>query len=103
MDTINITSFEQLPAGFNFLIQKVISLEAQLKQVLQPTTQTPAPAVDQLLNRREAAAVLRISLPTLNELTKSGKISAFRIPNTNRLRYYTSEVNKCLTVIKPAA
>ena len=103
MDTINITSIEQLPAGINFLIQKITSLEAAIiSNSQQPTQQPAAPATDQLLTRKEAANVLRVSLPTLNEMTKTGKITAHRIPGTNRPRYFTSDVNKCLTTIKPA-
>ena len=53
---------------------------------------------DELLTRQQAAERLKISLPTLNELTKSGKLIGYRIGN--RLRYKTNEVNSALTKIK---
>ena len=100
MEGVILTTKEQLQLFINESVR--IAVKCEFEKFNHPAPIT-APAADTLLSRKEAAAVLRISLPTLNELTKSGKISAFRIPNTNRLRYYSSEVNKCLTLIKPAA
>ena len=47
-----------------------------------------------LLTRRETAAILRISLPTLNEWTKMGKIPAFR--GNSRVRYFEADVYDAL-------
>lgn len=47
-----------------------------------------------LLTRRETVAILRISLPTLNEWTKTGKVSAVR--GNSRVRYYEADVYNAL-------
>ena len=91
-----ITSFDQIPSGvtanFALLFQKIDAIEALLNR---PQS---APADDELLTREQAAEKLKVSLPTLNELTKSGKIPGYRIGN--RLRYKASEIiNASLTLI----
>lgn len=55
------------------------------------------PTTDQdteLLTRQQAAKVLGISLPTLNEWSKSGIITGYRI--STRVRYKKSELEKSL-------
>jgi hypothetical protein len=47
-----------------------------------------------LLTRQETAAILRISLATLNKWTKNGKIVAFR--GNSRIRYYEADVYAAL-------
>ena len=100
MENLQITSFEQLPQGLNYLIKKVADLEAAIayKPDQQPATST-TPA-DELLTRKQAAAILKVSLPTLNELTKTGTLKGYRVTGSNRLRYKASEINNALTVIK---
>lgn len=50
--------------------------------------------MDDLLTRKEAAKILRISLPTLNYWTKKGIIKAKRI--NSRVRYSESDVKAAL-------
>lgn len=47
------------------------------------------------LSRTEAARILRISLPTLNEWTKQGKVKAYRIGS--RVLYKPDDIDNSLT------
>ena len=57
------------------------------------STPTPQPNTD-LLTRNEAAKVLGVSLPTLNEWSKSGVIIGYRI--ASRVRYKRDELEQSL-------
>jgi excisionase family DNA binding protein len=48
-----------------------------------------------LLNAREAAAYLRVSLSTLNRMEKCGQLRALRTPGGHR-RYTLALLNRCL-------
>jgi excisionase family DNA binding protein len=48
-----------------------------------------------LLNAREAAAYLRVSLSTLNRMEKRGQLPALRTPGGHR-RYTLAMLNNCL-------
>ncbi len=48
-----------------------------------------------LLNAREAAAYLRVSLSTLHRMEKGGKLHAMRTPGGHR-RYTLAMLNLCL-------
>jgi len=102
METVQINSLEQVPGAINLIFKRFDELQALLNS--KPTQQPPALAFtsDELLTRKQAAAVLKVSLPTLNELTKAGTLKGYRVTGSNRLRYKASEVNNALTVIKPA-
>lgn len=52
----------------------------------------------ELLTRKEAAKLLSISLPTLLDFTKSGKITGYRIGT--RVRYKRSELENSLLQIQ---
>ena len=96
METINITSLEQVPHGLTLLLQKVTDLEFKISN---PTTAPqPAPGADELLTRKETAARLNITLATLHEYTKSGKIAANRIGN--RVLYKESDIQNALRQVK---
>lgn len=51
------------------------------------------------LTRKETAQRLHISLPTLNEYTKSGKLRAYRIHG--RVLYRKDDVDAALTAVQP--
>ena len=51
------------------------------------------------LTRKETSKRLHISLPTLNEYTKSGKLKAYRI--NGRVLYRKDEIDSALSVILP--
>lgn len=52
---------------------------------------------EQYLTRKEVAKALRVSLPTLNELTKKGKLTGYRL--NGRVLYKFSEVDSSLIQI----
>ncbi len=95
METINITSLEQVPAGLTLLLKKVTDLEFIISN---PTTPPAAPGADELLTRKETAARLNITLATLHQYTLSGKIAANRIGN--RVLYKESDIQNALRQVK---
>ncbi|MBV4356298.1 helix-turn-helix domain-containing protein [Pinibacter aurantiacus] len=59
-------------------------------------TQPPAQTIpDKLLTKKEAAAYLKISLPTLTRYVKLGYVKAVTITGT-RSRFRSSDLDKCL-------
>lgn len=63
-----------------------------LQGVTKPTTTT------ELLTRKEASRLLGVSLPTLLDWTKSGKVTGYRI--ASRVRYKRSELENSLSQIR---
>jgi excisionase family DNA binding protein len=51
------------------------------------------------LTRKETSQRLHISLPTLNEYTKSGKLPAYRI--NGRVLYRKDDIDSALTAVRP--
>jgi len=97
MDTIKITSLEQVPEGLNMLFKKIGQIEDIInsRSVQSPSSTKP---IDQLHTREETAKLLRITLATLNEYTKTGKIVANRIGG--RVLYKYSDIQKALNAVK---
>lgn len=62
---------------------------------------TAAPEPEELLTRKDAAGVLRITLPTLREYTNRGILKGYRLGS--RVRYKRSEVIAALSQMKTAA
>jgi excisionase family DNA binding protein len=58
----------------------------------------PEQKQDELLTRKEAAKVLGVSLHTLNEWTKAGRVQGYRI--ASRVRYKRAELESSLKQIK---
>ena len=56
------------------------------------------PGNEKYLTRKETAGILRVSLPTLNDWTKTGKIKGYRIGN--RVRYKRNEVSEALNQVQ---
>lgn len=79
-------SFEQLQDSFRTIVQ----IEVQ-KIVSGLTAPEPSP---ELITRKETALILGISLPTLNEWTKTGILPAQRIGT--RVRYNRATVYNSL-------
>lgn len=71
------------------------TLEVQVNRILEEQTKTVFP---ELLTRKETAKILGVSLVTLNEWQKTGKVPAYRI-NT-RIRYKSAEVLNCLSLLQ---
>lgn len=59
---------------------------------------TPTQPETQLLTRKEVAKLYGVSLPTILDWTKTGKLIGYRI--ASRVRYKRSEVEKSLSQIK---
>ena len=59
---------------------------------------TPLQPETELLTRKEVAKLYGVSLPTILEWTKTGKIIGYRI--SSRIRYKRSEIEKSLSQIK---
>lgn len=96
MDSLQITSLEQVPAGLTLLFKEIAELR---KIVCNPPTikQTPEPS-EQLHTRKETAKILRVTLATLHQYTLLGKIVANRIGN--RVLYKDSDIQAALSKIK---
>jgi len=73
--------------------------EAVLKQ-LSPliNSLTPTQPEKELLTRKEVAKLYGVSLPTILDWTKTGKLIGYRI--ASRVRYKRSELEKSLSQIK---
>ncbi len=69
-----------------------MELSKRLDSITQANTQT------ELITRKEAAYFLGISLPTLLNFTKAGKIVGYRIGT--RVRYKRAELEQALNEIK---
>lgn len=79
-------------------------IKSELSEIVKAELQKlSAPAEIQskentLLTRKQTATLLGISLPTLNEWTKSGEVTAYRIGAS--VRYKKAEVEQSLSEIK---
>jgi len=74
-------------------LQNIESMLLQLKPVEQQE-----PNRKELKTRKEAAAFLGITLPTLHKMTHDGRIQGRRIGS--RIRFYQSDLEKALKTIK---
>ncbi len=73
---------------FQEMVDKVISKYMnQLSEKLKLNVE-----LERLLDRNEAAEFLKVSLPTLNRWSKSGKIKSYHFPGTGRVFYKQSEL-----------
>lgn len=71
-----------------------IFLEENLNEILPRLLKTDQ---TKLLTRKEAALLLRISLPTLHKWTREGRIKAYRI--SNKIRYKQTELERSLNEV----
>lgn len=71
------------------IISEVIKSEIKLPPPVQP---------NEYKTRKETAAILGISLPTLNEYTKKGILVGYRIGS--RVRYKTAQIDEALKQIQ---
>ncbi|MBL4676396.1 MAG: helix-turn-helix domain-containing protein [Mucilaginibacter sp.] len=83
------------PAEFRTMLADCVSetLRLEIAKILSNQT-----AEKTIFTRQETAELLNISLPTLNEYTKSGTIAAYRLGSN--VRYRIEDINKALTLIK---
>ena len=80
---------------------------AELQTLIATTVQTAVQLAtahlqpkqhDEYLTRRQTSTILGISLVTLNDWTKNGKIKGYRI--ASRIRYKRHEIEQSLLTIK---
>ena len=84
---------EQLSTGISDNVSQRVQkdLQTYLSNLQTPKQET------EYLTRKEAAKVLGVSLPTLNEWTKTGLIIGYRI--ASRVRYKRNELETSLCKI----
>lgn len=82
-------------AEFKTLLADCISQTVRSEMTIILATQTPEKTI---YTRQETAKLLNISLPTLNEYTKQGYITAYRLGY--KVRYKLQDINKALTLVK---
>lgn len=75
------------------------TVKEELSKFQFKVTEAPASEQFELFSKKEAASFLKISLPTLSRLVKSGEIKAFRL-GKNRYRFRKSDLQHSLTKIK---
>ena len=81
------------------LKEKLLEWAQEMQPVVKAEKQSiPRKQEDELMTRKEAAAYLKVSLVTLKEWTKNGRVKAHRIGT--RVRYYKSDVEAALKEIK---
>lgn len=66
--------------------------------VVEPILQNPSPTDKQPKTRKETAKLLGVSLPTLNQKTKEGKIKAHRFGG--KVFYKPEDIEKALKIIR---
>ena len=86
-----ISSLEQVPAGINLLFQQLSILTEIIESKPQKEHEIPK---ESYLTRQDVADILKISLPTLNELTKSGQLPSYRI--ASNIRYKATDIEQAL-------
>jgi excisionase family DNA binding protein len=82
------------------LEQLKIEISQEIINHITPYLQSvnkPTPSTD-LLTRKEASKLLGVSLPTLLDWTKTGKIKGYRI--ASRVRYKRSDLENSLSQIR---
>ena len=84
-------TFDELKESFRSIVQN------EVQKIVSGLTTAPEPTPE-LITRKETAVILGISLPTLNEWTKTGVIPAQRIGT--RVRYSRANVYASLKDIE---
>ncbi len=82
--------FEQIKTEISEAVKKEL---APYLNLISPPEATP-----EFLTRKEAAKLLSVSLPTILDWTKTGKIIGYRI--ASRVRYKRAEIENSLSQIK---
>lgn len=79
----------------NELLDKIGQLIDTKLQVASPTDENKNQS--KLISRKEVATLLKISLPTLNEWSKLGRLQSYKIGN--RVLYKLPEVEQALNKV----
>ena len=83
---------------FSFPIDLLATTIAEKLQPYFSTQNIEQPQMEEYRTRNETAKMINISLPTLNEYTKKGILTAYRVGK--RVLYKLSEIESALTKIK---
>jgi excisionase family DNA binding protein len=94
MQEFIITTPEQLRTVISETVKDELNRHLQAQIPAEPIKHTD----NDLITRKQAASVLGVSLPTLNEWSKSGIVTGYRI--STRVRYKRSELEKSLAQMK---
>lgn len=88
---------EILLNGIN--VEELLERIGQLidRKLKQSSTFSTLPYTSQYITRSEVAALLKISLPTLNDWTKQGWLLSYKIGN--RVLYKPDEVEKAIAKV----
>jgi excisionase family DNA binding protein len=89
-----ITTPDQLRTVVAESVKTELERQFQGQFAAQPKTEPQS----HLLTRKQAAFMLGVSLPTLNEWSKKGVINAYRI--ASRVRYKSQELEQSLLQFK---
>ena len=90
MQMFSTPFIEQLKTEISEDVFNKISCLIQTAQTTNPETE--------FITRKQTADLLRVSLPTINDWTKTGKIKGYRIGS--RIRYKRNEIENSLSQIK---
>ncbi len=74
------------------------TIKRELQPLFTALQQTQSSSAQKYLTRKETAKKIGISLPTLNEWTKTGLVRGYRI--ASRVRYKEDEIEAALIQIK---
>ena len=86
-----------IPSGFfKFIQQDLIKEELKSYKVPLPDDHS----TPKLYTRAETSVIMQISLPTLDDMTKQGKIKCHRIGDTNMKRYRWKDIQEALVEIE---
>ena len=80
-------------------LQRIVA-EAVQRELSVAFKADPAPDVDELLSRKEAARYLGLSLPTLHDYTQRGIVTAYRLGS--RVRYRRGDLSNALLKVEAA-
>lgn len=81
-----------------FILTTKEELRALVHDIINERPIVQSPTVDELLTRQEAAALLKVSLVTLDTWVRQGKVPAMRIGR--KVRFQKSAVEKSLKKIQ---
>jgi excisionase family DNA binding protein len=97
MQELIITTPEQLKVQLQSVVSQTVKDELQRHFQAAITPEPEIHAQNDLLTRKQAANLLGVSLPTLNEWSKKGLIIGYRI--ATRVRYKRSDIEKSLLLM----
>jgi excisionase family DNA binding protein len=96
MENITYNNLPQAIQGLYGLFKDIHELKILVEKSLE--SRTSELVTSELLTRKEAADLLGVSLPTLNDWTKNGIVQGYRI--ASRVRYKKSELESSLKIIR---